>query len=65
MRNTSQDIGSMVGASTMGFTSLYFGVPFAMGTIAFLQGSSALFFAWSSRPATKVKSVEEDGKKDI
>ena len=45
MRQMAQDVGTLVGASSMGAMAVAYGIPSAMVTVATLQGAAALFFA--------------------
>ena len=45
MRQMAQDVGTLVGASSMGAMALAHGIPSAMVAVATMQGAAALFFA--------------------
>jgi sugar phosphate permease len=45
MRQTTQDVGTLLGASTMGVVATHVGIPEALFTVAVLQGAAAAFFA--------------------
>jgi len=54
MRQMAQDVGTLVGASSMGAMAVAYGIPSAMVTVATLQGGAALFFALRV-PSTPVR----------
>jgi predicted MFS family arabinose efflux permease len=54
MRQMAQDVGTLVGASSMGAMAVAYGIPSAMVTVATLQGAAALFFALRV-PSTPVR----------
>ena len=54
MRQMAQDVGTLVGASTMGAMAVACGIPAAMLTVATLQGGAAVFFALRV-PRTRVR----------
>ena len=40
-----QDVGGLLGASSMGVVAMHHGIPAAMETVAVLQGLAVLWFA--------------------
>ena len=44
-RQMAQDLGALLGASSMGFVASIHGIPAAMGTVALMQLGSAACFA--------------------
>jgi len=54
MRQMAQDVGTLVGASTMGAMAVAHGIPAAMVTVATLQGGAAVYFALRV-PSTRVR----------
>ena len=53
-RQIAQDLGTLMGASSMGLVANMYGIPVAMQTVAVLQGASVLLFA-QRVPSTTAK----------